>query len=140
MFALVVVAFAFARAAQKWKTGLLALLSFYVHLLEDVMGSRGPDGYQVACLLSGPLSSSPQLAWRGTVGPRAWPNVLIAIVPLLVTLWLAWRRGFSPPKMVSGRRRQFPGHSTTAALSSEGSGLKRFSYGAYPRSFRNFED
>jgi hypothetical protein len=46
MFALVVVAFAFARAAQKWKTGLLALLSFYVHLLEDVMGSRGPDGYQ----------------------------------------------------------------------------------------------
>ena len=44
MFALVIVAFAFARAAQKWKTGLLALLSFYVHLLEDVMGSRGPDG------------------------------------------------------------------------------------------------
>jgi inner membrane protein len=46
MFALVIVAFAFARAAQKWKTGLLALLSFYVHLLEDVTGSRGPDGYQ----------------------------------------------------------------------------------------------
>src|SRR6202023_225805 len=36
-----------------------------------------------------------------TVGPRAWPSVLIAIVPLLVTLWLAWRRAFSPPEMVS---------------------------------------
>ena len=39
-----------------------------------------------------------------------------------------------------GRSGQFPGYSTTAALSGEGSGLKGFSCGAYPRSFRNFED
>src|SRR5258708_35214675 len=44
MFALVIAALAFALAAQKWKTGLLALLSFHVHLFEDVLGSRGPDG------------------------------------------------------------------------------------------------
>ena len=38
------------------------------------------------------------------------------------------------------RSRQFPGYSATAALSGEDSGLKRSSCGAYPRSFRNFED
>jgi hypothetical protein len=45
-FALVVAALSFALAFQKWKTGLLALLSFHLHLVEDVLGARGPDGYQ----------------------------------------------------------------------------------------------
>jgi hypothetical protein len=48
-----------------------------------------------------PFSSSLQFAWRGQWGLNAWPNVLIAIVLLLVTLWLARRRGFSPLEMVS---------------------------------------
>src|SRR6201984_2360154 len=45
-FALAIAALAFALAAQKWKTGILALLSFHIHLFEDVLGSRGPEGYQ----------------------------------------------------------------------------------------------
>jgi len=45
-FALVVAAVAFAIASRKWATGLLALLSFHVHLFEDLLGSRGPDGDQ----------------------------------------------------------------------------------------------
>jgi hypothetical protein len=39
-----------------------------------------------------------------------------------------------------GGSRQFPGYSAAAALPGEDGGLKRFSCGAYPRSFRNFED
>jgi membrane-bound metal-dependent hydrolase YbcI (DUF457 family) len=39
-FALVIAAIAFALATQKWKTASLALLSFHIHLLEDVLGSR----------------------------------------------------------------------------------------------------
>jgi hypothetical protein len=45
-FALVVAVIAFVVASQKWKTGLLALLAFHVHLFEDILGSRGPEGYQ----------------------------------------------------------------------------------------------
>jgi inner membrane protein len=116
-FALVIAALAFALAAQKWKTSLLALLSFHVHLFEDVLGSRGPDGYQWPISYLAPFSSSLQLAWRGQWGLNAWPNVLIAIMLLLVTLWLAWRRGFSPLEMfsagadsslVAALRRRFP--------------------------------
>src|SRR5246127_1624948 len=118
MFALVIAALAFALAAQKWKTSLLALLSFHVHLFEDVLGSRGPDGYQWPISYLAPFSSSLQLAWRGQWGLNSWPNVAITGVLLAITFWLAWRRGFSPLEMVFTRaddavitalRRRFPG-------------------------------
>jgi inner membrane protein len=58
--------------------------------------------------------------WRGQWGLNAWPNVLITAVLLLITLWLAWRKGFSPLEMVSARadntlvkalRRRYPERS-----------------------------
>jgi hypothetical protein len=102
-FALVTAAIVMALAAQKWKAGLLALLSFHLHLFEDVLGSRGPDGYQWPIPYLSPFSSSFHLVWRGQWGLNAWPNVLITAVLLLITLWLAWRKGFSPLEMVSAR-------------------------------------
>jgi inner membrane protein len=107
----------FALASQRWKTAWLALLSFHLHLLEDVVGSRGPDGYQWPIPYLKPFSSSLQLAWRGEWGLNAWPNVAITLVLLAITFWLAWRRGFSPVEMISTKadfafvralRRRFP--------------------------------
>jgi hypothetical protein len=100
-FALVVGAAAFALARQKWKTALLALLSFHIHLFEDVIGSRGPDGYQWPIPYLEPFSSSVQLAWHGEWKLNAWPNVAITAALLVTTFWLAWRRGFSPLEMIS---------------------------------------
>ncbi len=99
-FALTVATVAFALAKRKWMTGLLALTSFHLHLLEDVLGSRGPDGYQWPIPYLEPFSSSLQLAWRGEWGLNAWPNVAITIALLVVTFWLAWGRGFSPLEMI----------------------------------------
>ena len=116
-FSLVVAAVAFVLARQRWKTTLLALASFHLHLLEDVLGSRGPDSYQWPIPYLSPFSHSLQLAWRGEWALNAWPNVAITVVFLLITLWLAWRRGFSPLEMISARadaalvaalRRRFP--------------------------------
>jgi inner membrane protein len=116
-FALVISVIALALATQKWKTGLFALLSFHLHLFEDVLGSRGPEGYQWPIPYLAPFSSVMQLTWRGQWGLNAWPNVLITVTLLLITFWLAWRRGFSPLEMVSARtdrsfvaalRRRFP--------------------------------
>ncbi len=116
-FALVVAAIAFALATQKWKTGMLALLSFHVHLFEDVLGSRGPDGDQWPIPYLAPFSSALQLTWRSQWELNAWPNIAITIALLSITFWLAWRRGFSPLEMVSAKadcafvstlRRRFP--------------------------------
>jgi hypothetical protein len=45
-FAVFVSAAAFALAKRRPLTAVLALLSFHLHLFEDILGSRGPDGYQ----------------------------------------------------------------------------------------------
>jgi inner membrane protein len=57
-FAVLVAAVAFALATQKWKTGLLAFLSFHLHLFEDILGSRGPEGYQWPIPYLAPFSST----------------------------------------------------------------------------------
>lgn len=100
-FGVVVAAIAFALAEQRLKTALLAFLAFHVHLFEDVLGSRGPDGYQWPIPYLAPFSSKLQLVWSGQWGLNAWPNVALTAVLLAITLWLAWRRGFSPIEMIS---------------------------------------
>jgi hypothetical protein len=100
-FALVVTAVALVLATRRWTTGLLVLLSFHLHLFEDLLGSRGPDGYQWPIPYLEPFSSSLPLVWSGQWGLNAWPNVLLTIGLLFLTLWLARRRGFSPLEMIS---------------------------------------
>jgi inner membrane protein len=102
-FSLIVAALVAVLANQKWKTGWLALLSFHIHLLEDMLGSRGPDGYQWPIPYLSPFSSEVQLSWHGQWVLNAWPNVAITIALLLLTLWLAWWRGFSPLEMISAK-------------------------------------
>jgi hypothetical protein len=123
-FALVVAVLAFALAAQRWKTASLALLSFHLHLFEDVLGSRGPDGDQWPIPYLAPFSSSMQLTWRGQWSLNAWQNIVITFVLLMITLWLARRRGFSPLEMVSTRA----DGAVVAALRRR-----------YPRNLKNFE-
>src|SRR5579872_3283604 len=100
-FALVIGAVSVMLAHQKWKTGILAFYSFHLHLLEDLAGSRGSEGYDWPIPYSKPFSSSFNLAWHGQWGLNSWPNVAITIVLLLATFWLAWWRGFSPLEMIS---------------------------------------
>ena len=102
-FALIVAVLSFAFAAQKWKTAILVLLSFHLHLFEDLLGSRGPDGYQWPIPYLMPFSQRFQLTWQGQWGLNAWPNVAITVVLLSITMWLAWRRGRSPLEMISAK-------------------------------------
>jgi inner membrane protein len=100
-FALIVTAAAFVLAMRKWATGVLVLLSFHIHLFEDLLGSRGPAGDQWPIPYLAPFSTAMQLTWNGQWGLNAWPNVVITVILLLITFWLAWRRGFSPLEMIS---------------------------------------
>lgn len=102
-FALAVGIIATVIADDKWITSALALTGFHLHLIEDVLGSRGPDGYQWPIPYLMPFSKSPQLSWRGQWPLDAWENVLLTVSLLAVTMWLAWRRGLSPLEMVSAK-------------------------------------
>jgi hypothetical protein len=100
-FSLFVAAICFLVARQRWKTALLALVSFHLHLVCDLIGARGPDGYSWPIPYLLPFSNSLQLSWHGQWALNAWPNFLITAVLLFATLWLAWRNGVSPLEFVS---------------------------------------
>jgi inner membrane protein len=102
-FALLIAVAAYALATQRGKVAALAFLSFHLHLLEDLIGARGPDGYPWPIPYLMPFSGALQLSWRGQWALNAWPNFAITMALLLVTFYLAWFRGYSPLDMFSLR-------------------------------------
>lgn len=100
-FAIVITAICFAFSKRKWTTALFAFTSFHFHLLEDVLGSRGPDGYQWPIPYLAPFSQAAQIMWSGEWQLNAWPNFAITFGLLALTFYLAWRKGFSPLEMIS---------------------------------------
>ena len=103
LFGALMVAAAALVAKQKWKTALLVLVAFHVHLLMDLAGSKGPDGdpWEISYLL--PFSSAWPLTWSGQWALDSWLNKVIGVAMLAVTVVLAWWRGFSPFEIFSKR-------------------------------------
>jgi hypothetical protein len=102
-FGLVVTAVAAAIAKQRLKTALVALAVFHVHLLADLVGSRGPDGYDWPIPYLYPLFRELELTWSGQWALNAWPNIAFTIALIALTVYLSWRRGYSVLEMFSSR-------------------------------------
>jgi len=92
-----------ARAAT---TALFAFLSFHLHLVCDLIGSRGPDGYSWPIPYLAPFSQSLQLTWHGQWALNGWQNILITSALLLATFAVAFQYGRSPLELVSGKANQ----------------------------------
>jgi len=102
-FALTVTLLAWYLGHHRWKTAALACLSFHLHLLGDLVGARGPDGEQWPIPYLLPFSKGWPLTWNGQWALNAWPNLLITAIALALTLYWAWKRGYSPVEMFSSR-------------------------------------
>lgn len=117
-------------------TTLLAFVAVHLHFLGDLVGSRGPDGYEWPIPYLYPLPS-PELSWSGQWKLNSWQNILITLFLLGITFFLAWRRGYSPVGLFSARadrafvaalRARFPraadpqGTDSLAAVSLTGRG------------------
>lgn len=76
---------------------------FHLHLFEDVIGARGPDGYQWPIPYLSPFSHAADITWSHQWALNAWPNFAITVALVVVALCLAWSRGFSPLEMISRR-------------------------------------
>jgi inner membrane protein len=100
-FGLLVTLGSFAIAKKRWQTALLTFFAFHLHLLGDIVGSRGPDGYQWPIPYLYPFSNVWQLIWEGQWRLNAWPNFVITGFALVLTFFLAWKHGFSPLQLVS---------------------------------------
>jgi len=102
-FAIVVSVLAAAVASRKWKTAGLAFLAFHLHLLCDLVGSRGPEGYTWPIPYLLPFSDRWQWNWPGQWPLNSWENFAITVVLLLLTLVIVQKCGRSPVEIFSTR-------------------------------------
>jgi hypothetical protein len=100
---LILVAAVFLLSIRRWMSAFLAFGAFHLHLLGDLIGSRGPDGYQWPIPYFFPFSANWTLTWQGQWELNAWPNILATLLVFGITLFLAWKRGHSPLEMISLR-------------------------------------
>ena len=98
---LLLAAVVFSLSLRRWVSAVLALIAFHLHLLGDIVGSRGPDGYQWPIPYFFPFSTDWTLTWVGQWELNAWPNILVTLLLLALTLYIAWKRGRSPLEMIS---------------------------------------
>ena len=83
-------------ARHRWRVLLLALLVFHVHLLCDIVGSRGPEPFDLWPLFYlGPFSKEPMWIWKGQWQLDAWPNRILSVAMFLWSLKIAVRLGYS---------------------------------------------
>ena len=91
-------------ARQRWRVLLLALLMYHLHLLCDLVGSRGPTpGDLWPICYSEPLFRHPLWFWRYQWKLDGWQNQTIFIVIFAAALWLAVKKGFSFVEVISRR-------------------------------------
>ena len=102
-FALALTIVTLLAAKRRITAALLVFASVNIHLLADLVGARGPDGYQWPIPYLQPFSSVWNLTWEGQWFLNAWPNFLITGGLLSLTIYLAWKRGYSPLDMVNQR-------------------------------------
>ena len=100
-FGVLLAASAALLAVRRATTALLVVLVFHLHLFADLVGSRGPDGFQWPVPYLLPFSDEWQLRWSGQWPLDAWPNFLLTGLLLVLTLYLAWKRSYSPIGIVS---------------------------------------
>jgi inner membrane protein len=105
-FGLIICLASFAVARRRVMTAVLSLAVFHLHLLCDLVGSRGPDGHDWPLPYLFPFVKDLEISWSGQWALNAWPNLGLTVSLLILTFYLAWRRGFSPLGIVSQRADQ----------------------------------
>lgn len=101
LFAVVVSFCGFFLAGRRWPPAIFAFISFHLHLVEDIVGSRGPDGFGWPIPYLFPFSSRWTWRWSGQWALNAWPNVALTLLLISVTFWIAVECGFSPVELFS---------------------------------------
>lgn len=102
-FAMLVTILGASLAKRRLVAGALCCASVHLHFFCDVVGARGPDGYQWPIPYLLPFAKGVEWTWSGQWALNAWPNIAITFLLLVSSLVLAVRRGCSPLEMFSKR-------------------------------------
>lgn len=102
--AALVVTLAVLFGIQRPRTLILILVAFHLHLLCDLVGSRGPSPGEIWPIdYLSPFSHSWSISWSNQWALNAWPNIAFTVLLLLWSIAWAIRDGFSPVSVFSLR-------------------------------------
>ncbi len=102
--ALAVVALLAGFARNRARVFIFGLLTFHLHLVCDLIGSRGPAPSDLwPICYSEPLFSHPIWIWRGQWRLDGWQNQTVFLAVFVLALWQATRRGYSFVELISQR-------------------------------------
>ena len=91
-------------ARKKFPVLFWCLVAFHLHLLCDLIGSRGPEmGDRWPICYSEPIFRHPIWFWKGQWKLDGWQNQSIFIILLITALWFAVKRGYSFVEVISRR-------------------------------------
>lgn len=92
---------AWLAATCRWRTFALALLAIHLHFLLDVIGSKGPDGYQWPIPYLLPFTPDHAWTWSGQWELDAWPNLAITLAMLAIAGLWSWKCRYSFIEVIS---------------------------------------
>lgn len=101
--AMVYAVIAWLIAARKLGVAVLAFVSFHLHLVFDVLGSRGSSPIDIWTIPYLFPSHAWTWSWSGQWPLTSWQNTTITMVLLAYALVQAVRRGYSPLILFSAR-------------------------------------
>jgi inner membrane protein len=94
-FALFCAILAMIIARRRWITGVTVFAAFHIHLLGDLLGARGPDGYAWPITYLWPIRSV-RMSWSGEWPLNSWQNLVITLALLVISVWIIRVKGRSP--------------------------------------------
>src|SRR5690349_21388252 len=103
LFAIIVAAAAYLLSLNKFLPALLAFTAFHLHLVEDLVGSRGPEGFNWPIPYLSPFTNRFAWSWSGPWALNAWPNLILTAGLVVTAVWIAVQRGHSPVELFSMR-------------------------------------
>lgn len=93
---------AFFVASRRIVTATMVCLVFHLHLLCDLLGSKGPDEFwSIPYLL--PFSQAWDFVWAQQWPLVSWQNISITILALTFVFYQTLRKGISPLELLSQR-------------------------------------
>lgn len=105
LFGAVLAAGVAAAVCRQWVLAAAgAFLAVHLHLLCDLLGSRGPSPGEIWPIrYLAPFSDALTVSWAGQWPLNGWPNILLSLILLVVVFVRAAREGVSPVSLFSLR-------------------------------------
>ena len=99
-FGLLLTCLAFCISQHRTIVAILVFVSFHLHLFEDLLSGRANTNDIWGIQYLYPLSHE-VWQWQGQWLLNAWPNMLIAILLIASTFYLAWKKSYSPLVLIA---------------------------------------